>query len=378
MEYKNEPAFINRHAELAYLTSWMEERPKHILFFYGPKSSGKTTLIQKFLETELADPGRFCVKHFNLREILIVSYDDFLQRFFVVEDQEENTRTQTRHYDLKLFKLTVEEQRRIKARQLDPFDVMKAEFRELVAKGVKPILIIDELQALDFIYFNSQRELIKELLNFFVAMTKESHLCHVLLSSSDGYFIEKLYNDSKLRKTSELFEVDYLPKEDIVYWLNNLDKESNISDYTMTSEQIEYVWDHLGGSIWEISSLLGQFLKVCQDGMVPWDEMERIVEKVVLQARSYFEEYAGLKKHLQALFGAVHEKSAKGFFKETELGLLVDNGFFTEDALRNELNVLVQKNFFYYNPTLAKYKLQGRSMEIGLEMYVRELDAGSD
>jgi hypothetical protein len=53
-------------------------------------------------------------------------------------------------------------------------------------------------------------------------------LCHVLLSSSDGYFIEKLYNDSRLKKTSELFEIDYLSKGDIVYWLNNLEKESNI------------------------------------------------------------------------------------------------------------------------------------------------------
>ena len=109
---------------------------------------------------------------------------------------------------------------------------MKAELQALNAQGIQPVIIIDELQALDFIYFNSQRELIKELINFFVAMTMESHLCHVLLSSSDGYFIEKLYNDSKLKKTSELFEVDYLPKEDIVYWLNNLEKESKIKDFT--------------------------------------------------------------------------------------------------------------------------------------------------
>ncbi len=373
MEYKNEPAFINRHDELAYLKSWMEERPKHILFFYGPKSSGKTTLISRFIENYLTDKKKFSLKHFNLREILIVNYEDFLQRFFVLEDQDENTRTQTRHYDLKLFKLTVEEQRRIKARQLDPFDVMKAEFLELNAKGIKPVLIIDELQALDFIYFNSQRELIKELINFFVAMTKESHLCHILLSSSDGYFIEKLYNDSKLKKTSELFEVDYLPKEDIVYWLKSLEKESKISEYTLTSEQIEYVWEHFGGSIWEISKLLGQFLMVCKDGKVPHDEMQRVVEKYLLQARSYFEEYAGLKKHRRALFVEVHNSVAKGFFKEVELAALVENGVFTEDGLREELNSLVQKNFFYYNPTRAEYKLQGRSMEIGLEMFLREV-----
>ncbi len=109
-------------------------------------------------------------------------------------------------------------------------------------------------------------EVIKELINFFVAMTKESHLCHVLLFSSDGYFIERLYNDSKLKKTSELFEVDYLPREDILYWLKNLDKESNITDFILSASQIESVWEHFGGSIWEISILLGQFLKVCRNG----------------------------------------------------------------------------------------------------------------
>ena len=53
------------------------------------------------------------------------------------------------------------------------------------------------------IYMNGQRELIKELFNFFVAMTKQSHLCHFLIASADGYFIEKVYNDSKLRPGSK-------------------------------------------------------------------------------------------------------------------------------------------------------------------------------
>jgi len=374
MEYKNVSAFINRQAEIEYLNKWINEEPKNILFFYGPKSSGKTTLIYKFIERHLADQKKFSIKHFNLREVLIVNYEDFLQRFFQVEDPDEKSTSQARHYDLKLFKLTMESHHKIKSKQLDPFDVMKAELIDLNTKGIRPLIIIDELQALEYIYFNSQRELIKELINFFVAMTKESHLCHVLLSSSDGYFIEKLYNDSKLKKTSELFEVDYLPKEDIVYWLNNLQKESNIKDYALSQDQIEYVWEHFGGSIWEISNLLGKFLTVCQDGKVPDDQMRKVITKYMMQARSYFEEYAGLKRHLQALFVEVHKKSAKGFFKETELGLLVDGGFFTEDGLREELNALVQKNFFYYNPTLAEYKLQGRSMEIGLEMYLREVD----
>lgn len=375
MEYKNVAPFINRQAEIEYLKKWVEEQPSQILFFFGPKSSGKTTLIYKFVEGFLSDESNFSVKLFNLREVLIVNYDDFLQRFFALEDPQEKDSSQTRPYNLKVFNLTVKTQQKIKDRQLDPFDVMKAELQALNSKGIKPVIIIDELQALDFIYFNSQRELIKELINFFVAMTKESHLCHILLSSSDGYFIEKLYNDSKLRKTAKLFEVDYLPKEDIVYWLNNLEKESNIKDYSLSESRIEYIWDHFGGSIWEVTSLLGDFLKVCRDGKVDDGEMEKIVERYMLQARSYFEEYAGLDVSKTELLRELDKYvQSKGYVKESFLGRLLDQGFYTDrEALLEELNHLVRNNYLYYNPTMAKYKLQGRSMEIGLERYVQGL-----
>src|SRR6056297_3361632 len=368
MEYKNEPAFINRQEEIEYLKQWIDERPKHILFFYGPKSSGKTTLIYKFFENYLNDEKQFSVKLFNLREVLLVNYEDFLQRFFQVEDAQEKDTTQTRQYNLRVFKLTVQTQQKIKDRQLDPFDVMKAELKELNAQGIRPVIIIDELQALESIYFNSQRELIKELLNFFVAMTKESHLCHVLLSSSDGYFIEKLYNDSKLRKTAKLFEVDYLPREDIIYWLNNLDKESNIREFTLGRSQIEYIWEHFGGSIWEISSLLGDFLKACREGRVDDREMEKIVEGYIVQARSYFKEYAGLDdaktEFLRDIDKYVREN---GTVKEHNLRRLLDEGFYnTREALQEELNNLVRNNYLYYIPTRAEYKMQGKSMEIGL------------
>jgi AAA+ ATPase superfamily predicted ATPase len=376
MEYKKEPAFINRQAELAYLNSWIEERPEQILFLYGPKSSGKTTLIYRFIEDHLVDKQKFSIKHFNLRKVLIVNYEDFLDRFFQVEEAGEQSSSQTRQYDIKVFKLTVESQERIKKRQLDPFDVMEAELKALNKNGIKPLIIIDELQALDFIYFNSQRELIKELINFFVAMTKESHLCHVLMSSSDGYFIEKLYNDSKLKKTSKLFEVDYLPKEDIVYWLNNLEKESKISDYVLTDDQIEYIWYHFGGSIWEISTLLGDFLRISKDGKVPDEEMQGVIAKYMVQARSYFEEYAALDASRTELLREVLDSiRSVGCAKEAYMErMLRENIFQDKDSLQKELHYLVRQNFLYYNPTLAEYKLQGRSMEIGLEMYLCEVD----
>ena len=368
--FTNVPPFINREMEIHYLKSWIQEKPKNILFLYGPKSSGKTTLIYRFIEQNLSDE-RYDVKHFNLRELLLVNYDSFLRAFF--ERKRSEQIKETRQYDLKVFKLSVETLKGLESRELDPFIVMKREMEKTNKKGKRPVIIIDELQALDEIYFNGGRELLNEMFNFFVAMTKESHLCHVIIASSDGYFIEKLYNDSKLKKTSELFEVDYLPKEDIVYWLNNLEKESKISDYVLTKPQIEYIWDHFGGSFWEISILLGRFLGVCRNGKVEDREMEQIVERYMLQARSYFEEYAGVKKHKEALFLEIHKHCSKGSFKERELISVVENGFFNEDFLRDELNDLVRQNFLYYNPTRAEYKLQGKSMVLGLDGYVKML-----
>ena len=65
--------------------------------------------------------------------------------------------------------------------------------------------------------------------------TKESHLCHVVIASSDGYFIERICQDSKLKKTSELMEVKYLQESDVMGWLSDLKTYSKITDYVLNN-----------------------------------------------------------------------------------------------------------------------------------------------
>jgi len=52
--------------------------------------------------------------------------------------------------------------------ELDPFEIMEKEFLKQNQKGIKPIIIIDELQAIDHIYMSNgrDRQLIIELFNF--------------------------------------------------------------------------------------------------------------------------------------------------------------------------------------------------------------------
>jgi len=65
----------------------------------------------------------------------------------------------------------------------------------------------------------------------------------IICLTSDSYYIEELYNHAKLKNTSKYFLVNHLDKKDIIGWLKDEDFEDDV---------IEYFWDHLWGSVWEI------------------------------------------------------------------------------------------------------------------------------
>jgi len=370
----NKPPFINRKNEISFLRSWIAETPKNVLFIFGPKSSGKTTLLSRFIDHNMPD-SRYDIKHFNLRKIFIVNYQYFLQAFFGIDySKSKEDVKERRQYNLKVFNLTVETLKGLEEKSLDPFAVMEKELQKRAAQGIRPVIIIDELQALEGIYFNGQRELLKELFNFFVAMTKEAHLCHVVIASSDGYFIERIYNDSKLKKTSKFLEVDYLLKKDVQFWLDDLVEHSAIETFALTDTQKEQIWDTFGGSCWEISAFLGDLLLVAREGGIPDDKFTNLIEQKKITFRSMFVEYAGLFKDKRALFFAIHEAAAdNGCLEETDLESLVEKEVYDETGLRQELNELVRHNILAYNPVTAVYSLQGKSMEHGLRMFVEKM-----
>jgi len=112
-------------------------------------------------------------------------------------------------------------------------------------KWIKPVIILDEFQYLKNIIIDKENNLLlnEELFKFFIRLTKVNHLAHVICATSDSYYIEELYNHAKLKNTSKYFLVDHLEKKDIIGWLKSEDFEDEV---------IEYFWDHLWGSVWEI------------------------------------------------------------------------------------------------------------------------------
>jgi len=83
-EYRKDVAFINREKEMRFLNLYISERPEKILFLHGPKSSGKTTLLYRFLD-DLKRRDKNNVKFLNLREVYLGNYTDFLKTFFEID-----------------------------------------------------------------------------------------------------------------------------------------------------------------------------------------------------------------------------------------------------------------------------------------------------
>jgi len=125
------------------------------------------------------------------------------------------------------------------------FALMEDKLRKANKKWIKPVIIIDEFQYLKNIIIDKENNLllVEELWKFFIRLTKETHLAHVICLTSDSYYIEELYSHTKLKNTSKYYLIDHLEKKDIVWWLQSED---------FTDEVIEYFWENLWWSVWEI------------------------------------------------------------------------------------------------------------------------------
>ena len=208
-----------------------------------------------------------------------------------------------------------------------------------------------------------------------MAITKESHLAHVIISSSDGYFIEEIYRNSKLRKTSDFLKVSYLNEKEVKYWLNNLSKESALDAYILSEAQIEIIWEHFGGSGFEISRLLGDLLRHCKNGVITNQSLEEEIEKKIIASRSFFIIYAGLDTKRQKLFTTICELLQKqDSFEENDLSTLINKNIFADQkTLQKELIELVRQNILTLDPVAGYYEIQGRSIEIGLNRYIQKI-----
>ena len=327
--------FINREKDIKYLRAHFESEPNSLLFVYGPKSGGKSALLEKVSKS--LNKEQYAVNYISLRGVLIYDFKSFIKIFFP-----ENLKGKLKDIldgftlNIGFFGVKLEEENILYE---NPFKLMIDKLDSANKRGIKPIIIIDELQLLRHIYINGERYLIEELFNLFIEITKVKHLAHVVLATSDSYFIEEIYKSSKLAKTSRFFLLDHFDKKTVFNWL----KKEKFSE-----KEINIVWDFVGGCPWEIREII----KDKKQGI----DVENSIN--MLLKNSYgrvFEFGITLIKEEKDVFDKVIKEIAKkGFFE-----VHYDNQINYLDIL---LKKTIELDIWFYKP--EEHKIEANSISV--------------
>ena len=235
-------AFHDRERETDEIMKILDAEPSLITFIYGPINSGKTTLVSHLIKELPEDYAPFYV---NLRGRFITEYEDFLNVLFEIDEGGgvDNVAEYAKSIlkdlgavsgipiPMNLFERIFEK----KDKSKDMFRYIEQFFVE-ISKKRTPILIIDELQVIGDLKVDDL--LIYKLFNFFVRLTKELHLAHVFVMTSDSLFLEQVYTEAMLQGRSRYLLVDDFDEDRTMEFLEN---------YGFNKEERELAWHYCGG-----------------------------------------------------------------------------------------------------------------------------------
>ena len=288
----------------------------------------------------------YWVRYINLRRYLISSYNSFIEAFLKPkkESKKKHEKIDAR-MSIGIFEIKASVLNEVKEREKDLFNALTFEIQEIAEKK-KVVLIIDEIQTLEDIYINGDRELLKEFLNFCVSLTKELHIAHVVILSSNTIFIDRIYNDAKLKVTSRFYKINHLPYEIVKKWL---------IEKGFSSSEIEFIWEYLGGSIAHIQRMIRDKHE--------YPTLKEYLERQKWLAYTEIVHFLNFskkidKKEREKFYDVCREILEKGFFEAK------DNSYIEVIEKFAEVEIL------FFDPLDVKIKGNSRIYEKGMEILV--------
>ena len=332
-------AFHDRERETDEIMKILDTEPSLITFIYGPINSGKTTMISHLIEQL---PEEYAPFYVNLRGRFITDYEDFLNVLFEIDEEDrggnvvEYAKSALKDagavsgipIPINLFEKIFEK----KDKSKDMFRYIEQFFVE-VSKTRTPVLIIDELQVIGDLKVDGF--LIYKLFNFFVRLTKERHLAHVFVATSDSLFLEQVYTEAMLSGRCRYLLVDDFDYETTIDFLDR---------YNFSDEEKSVVWDCCGGKPVCLVEMANA--KVNRKDVA--GEAKKFLKIKTSQILSIFDEIALGKIEYS-------EEALIGEFKNFEEEELVQY-----DKVTKEKIFLVERNVLFIDPTQRTIKPQSR------------------
>jgi AAA+ ATPase superfamily predicted ATPase len=351
-EYRGVP-FLYREKELSFLIEWFSESPQRILFVYGPKSSGKTTIIEYMIENKLLENNKhqYWLKYINIRRKFINNYKNFLDSFILPSDVYEEEIKKDRQIGIRVFKVSKSRIERIRRKEMDFSEALIEEVSEEKEKGKEPIIIVDEIQELRDVYIengNNERQLLKKFLSFSVSLTKELHLSHVVILTSSTVFIERIYNDAKMKKTSEFMKINHLSKDEVYEWLGEIEG--------IRGKDIELIWEYVGGCIIDVYKVIS---KVRNNGISLREVLERERWLAYTEIVDYIGRGGFKDEEIEKFVNICKEITVKGAFELNVSDIADYVGIIDKWA---------EKEILFYDPLELKVMGNSRIYEKGMEL----------
>jgi AAA+ ATPase superfamily predicted ATPase len=345
--------FFNREKEIYKILSILEGEPNLIYFIYGSINSGKTALINEIINNRL-NKDKYVVFYFDLREIFISKYDDFIEVLFEEYEGDENPIEVIKAiindlpslYGIPIPKNTLNEIFKRKTTK-NVFRYITNVLMEIKKEGKQPILIIDELQKIGDLKLNGF--LIYELFNYFVSLTKHKHLCHVFCLSSDSLFIERVYSEAMLEDRVDYILVDDFDKETALKFMDFLAKE--VLNKELSDDDKEIIYSYVGGKPVLIIKVIDR---------LRYETLEDILEfmlKDAIQKLKYFLKDLDYIKPKVKVGDEVIEVKKDDIIEA--LKLFKDNYEISDDEIPEPVYIyLVKRNILFLNPIEGTLKPQ--------------------
>ena len=350
--------FHDRGKEMKEMMDILNAEPSLITFVYGPINSGKTALVNHLIEQLPAD---YAVFYINLRGSFITGYNDFLNVLFEID--EGNRSDNSREYakailkdlgtasgipiPINLFEQMFDKKNKSK----DVFRYVEGFFVEVSKKRV-PVLIIDELQKIGDVRINTY--LIYELFNLFVRLTKELHLAHVFVVTSDSLFIERVYSEAVLQGRCRYLLVDDFDCETTAAFLEK---------HGFTDEEKQVAWNYCGGK------------PVCLLELIRTDEKERIGKKMLNTRVNQLKDLLDYLDYTKPRITIGEDRYMVEKEDIVEIIIrFVDTECIEDEGLnRPAKHFLIKDNILFLDPDVGIIKLQSRLNLLAIRAVIKNL-----